>query len=823
MMRSIYLLFFSISFSVLYAQSTLTVTRSDNQKPIKGAAVSCNGRLLGRTNDKGVVSFTTKCPKVDVEIDNYIGDEVVVDKVMELALDRDNIKSNQIEGVTLTNQSDPRALEIIAKTFLKFKENSPNALDSYSYKSYEKMSFDLDEDSIKDYSRFMDARKDSLSQLTYHRLLPKKDKDRKDSIEGEQMMSVAKNSKLFLWERATEFLYSKKYGEKVNILDNRISGLKNPVYEMLALRSNRNKVPREILPENRSLYRYFLTDSIEIEGRMNYVIRFRQVDYRVPINRRKYNGYLYIDKDSYAIKKIESNSKVKSDGNITSVWIPINDKWFLKTENLKIKMGFAEFETVPKKPNETAAEKKARLDQVKKFGNYAYMKADYFDFKTPVELKASQFSGYTMSVQNTDGSLLKKYRTDSLSAREKLTYVKIDSLGKKYKLDRKVQVITALLRAKITVGMVDINPLQTKYNRYEGLRLGAGFKLNERFNQYVSPDIYLAYGFKDGGFKYGAGVDVRTTLNRNSFFRLEYFDDVAASGRYSQNLWSAKMTINNSGMSIRNDKYYKYDGFRLGYQVDLSNSLTLDVSGKKQNEESTYPYQFMGMTGKFENFSSLATIKFSPNSRNIMTPYGKYTYDQNFPEAFLNYEQGYKSLGGEFSYSRFDALLTHQFRSSWGTTLARVYGGYYVGKAPIWHTFEMGGLDANSGTGVFSNFSLTSYLGFATMTSGKYFNDKFAGYYVSHRIPWYFKSIGKSTSSFDVIYRGIAGDMKNPEYHVVENFSPLNHLYQEIGFEYNNFLSSRFNLAFFYRVGYYNTRNFKDNFGVQLKLKLLEF
>ncbi len=65
--------------------------------------------------------------------------------------------------------------------------------------------------------------------------------------------------------------------------------------------------------------------------------------------------------------------------------------------------------------------------------------------------------------------------------------------------------------------------------------------------------------------------------------------------------------------------------------------------------------------------------------------------------------------------------------------------------------------------------------------------------------------------------------MKNPEYHVVENFSPLNHLYLEIGFEYNNFLSSRFNLAFFYRVGYYATSNFKDNFGVQLKLKLLEF
>ncbi len=820
-MRSLCLLFFSFFFSILYSQSTLTVYTSDNQKPIKGAKVYCKNDFLGQTDERGIIVFTTKCPKVDVESENYIGDEVMVDKLMEVSLDRTNMKSTQIESVILTNASDPKALEIIDKTFRRFKDNSPNALESYSYKSYEKMSFDLDKDSIKDYSRFLEARKDSLSRIT-NRLLPKKEKEKKDSIEGEQMMSVARDSKLFLWERAMEFLYSKKYGEKINILDNRISGLKNPVYEMLALRSNRDKIPKEILPENRSLYRYFLTDSIEIEGRMNYVIRFRQVDYKVPVNRRKYNGYLYIDKDSYAIKKIESNSKVKSDGNITSVWIPIQNKWFLKTENLKIKMGTSEFETVQKKDHETSEEKKYRLSKIKKFGNYAYMKADYFDFQTPVDLKASQFNGYTMSVQNTDGSLLSNYRRDSLTNREKLTYTKIDSLGKKYALDRKVQILTALLRVNFTVGMVDISPLQTKYNRYEGFRLGATFKLNENFNKYISPDIYLAYGFKDRDWKYGAGIDFRTTLERNSFFRLEYFHDVDASGRFSQNKWNMKMTINNTGMSIQNDKYYKYDGFRLGYEIDLSNSLTLNVSAKKQNEESGFDYQFMNRSGKFENFSSLATIKFSPNSQNIMTPYGKYTFDQRFPEVYFNYEQGYKGLGGEFNYSRFDVLYTHQFRTVLGVTGTRAYGGYYLGKAPIWHLFEMGGLDSSREGGILSNFNFTTYLGFATMTSGRYFNDKFAGYFITHRIPWYFKSFGKNTSSFDFIYKGVIGDMKNPEYHQFD-FSPLNHLYQEVGLEYNNFLSSRFNLGLFYRVGYYSTSNFKDNFAIQLKLKLLEF
>ena len=817
----LYFTFFLFTTTFLFSQSKLKVYSSDNQKPIKGAKVYCNDKLLGHTDENGLLNFTTKCTKVDVEANQFIGDEVLVDKTMEIALDKESSKTRDIEAVTLTNESDPRALAILNKVFRSFKDNSPNALDSYSYKSYEKMSFDLDEDSIQDYTRFYNARQDSLSRVA-NRKLPKKEKEIKDSIEGEQMMGVARDSKLFLWERAMQFLYSKKYGEKTNILDNRISGLKNPVYEMLALRSNRDKIPREILPENRSLYRYFLTDSIEIDGRDNFVIRFRQVDYKVPVNRRKYNGYLYIDKETYAIKKIESNSKIKSDGSITSIWIPINNKWFLKSENLKIRMGSSTFSTVAKKNNETTEEKKERLDKVKKFGNYAYMKADYFDFETPVSLKSSQFNGYTMDVKNTDGSTLYRYRTDSLTTREKLTYTKIDSIGKKYKLDQKAKVITGLLRGKIRVGMIDINPLQTKYNRYEGFRLGAGFKLNERFNKYISPDVYLAYGFKDKGFKYGAGVDFRTTLERNSFFRLEYFNDVAASGRFNQNLWNFRMTIMNSGMSIQNDKYYKYEGFRAGYEVDLSNSLTLNVSAKRQKEEAIFDYAYRNKTGSFDNFSSLATIKFSPNSKNIMTPSGKYTFEQNFPEVYLNYEQGFKSLGGELNYSRFDILYIHQFRTILGVTGTRAYGGYFTGDAPVWHQFEMGGLDSSRENSIFSNFNLTTYLGFATMTSGKYFNDKFAGYYFTHRIPWYFKSIGKNTSSFDIVYKGIIGNMRNPEYHQFD-YSPLNHLYQEIGLENNNFLSTKFNLGLFYRVGYYNTSKFADNFAIQLKLKVLGF
>ena len=90
---------------------------------------------------------------------------------------------------------------------------------------------------------------------------------------------------------------------------------------MLSLRSNRNRIPREIRKENRSLYRYFLTDSIDIDGRKNYVIRFRDAGIKTAVQRRKYNGFIYVDAQTYGLKKIESNSHKKNEGSITSVWI----------------------------------------------------------------------------------------------------------------------------------------------------------------------------------------------------------------------------------------------------------------------------------------------------------------------------------------------------------------------------------------------------------------------------------------------------------------------------------------------------------------------
>ncbi len=483
-------------------------------------------------------------------------------------------KVTAIEGVVIEDKSDPKALEILKKVNQMFRENSPKTLDSYSYKSYEKISLDIDEDSISQYNKFFE-------ETGMFR-----EKRKKDSLNNISARKIFSKSKLFLWERAQEFLYSRQYGEKINILDNRISGLKQPIYEMIALQqSNRDKLPDQLKQENRGLYRFFLTDTLEMDGRKNFVIRFREVNFKNPDKKRKYNGAIYVDTETYGVKKIENFSKNKNDGIITSTWIFFHNRWFLAHETVKLKMSNMKLE------EEDAQHSDEKPDRNKKqtFGTYAFLTSRYFDYQSPAENSPEDFKGYTFSVKNIRGNTLDRYRTDPLTEREKNTYKTIDSLGRRYNIDSKAQILSGLLNGQIRVGAVDFAVDEiVNYNLYEGFRVGLKAKLNENFSPYFSPDYTFAYGFKDDKWKYRIGLDMKTTLEKDSYFRVEYYDDVTASGEFSRRLWNFKMRMANYGNNLNNDRYYHYRGASVSYLNDVTNGLTLVFAARRNLEEALF-------------------------------------------------------------------------------------------------------------------------------------------------------------------------------------------------------------------------------------------
>lgn len=702
----------------------------------------------------------------------------------------------------LEQKSDKKALEILDKVLANFNQNSLKSLPNYRFKSYEKLSVDINPDSIESYNESLQEAAKAFDKVRWLRKKYKPDT-------ALTIKKVFANSKLFLWERVFEHLYSQKYGEKKIILDNTVAGLEKPLHEMLLIHTNRDKIPKEIHRENRNIYRYFLTDTLMIEGRESYVIRFREVTYRKAIKKRLYNGYLYIDAQTYGIKKIESNSKIPEQGKLTSVWKIVDGKWFLHTETLKTKLSSIKLQTDPNTDKNQA---------LQKFRMYGFVEAHYFDFDTQTKPQKEEYGGYYYQIARADGSKMNEYRPLPLNEREKNTFPTLNTLSEKYQIERKLNGLAGLFRANFRTGIIDWDLMRIiNYNEHEGLRLGAGAKLNEVFHSKISPDAYIGYGFKDKTYKFGLGVDYRLSQNRTSLLRASYHDDVTSAGRFSETLWDAIMKMNNAGIDMNNKHMYNIKAAIVSYEYDPTNAITLKTTIAKQWETLHQPYNFAEQGNNFQNFRTILSIKYAPFYQNVMTRQGKFNVEKRYPEVFINFEKAWQAMGGEFEYSKVDFLANHIFESRWGTTGLRLYGGALFGKAPLWHHFTMNGL---SGAGL--NFTLLSYLGFATMPSGKYYSDKFIGQYFTQTLPWYFKSIGQNTSSISIIHRSIIGDMRHPELHPID-FEKLNHLYQEVGIEWNNFLSSWFNLGVFYRVGHYHTPKFSDNIGIQLKFRLLGF
>ena len=809
--------FLLLTFTLCFGQNQLKVINKNNHKPISGAEVYCNDDLIGKTNSEGTITFSTKCKSVDIFANNFDDATIVVKKTGEIQLIPSTEKTNRIDRIVISAKSDPKALKLLEEYDKHQKENSPRSLDSYDFNSYSKFSIDVDRDSIDVYKNFLAVRKDSLAKVEtkdYKQTASKK----KDSLTQEDFINASENSQMFLWEKAAEHKFSKKYGEKTTILDNRMSGFKNPIYEALVLNiSNLDKIPKQLKPENRKLYYFYLSDTLQIDGCETYVLKFKEITDKKKQNLRKYNGKIYIDSQTYALKKYESISKKANEGSIVSVWKPVANKWFLDHEDIRIKIGGQSFNTSKKdsiKPGEKPKYNKRNFD------NFLYVKNRFFDFKTNVDLKSSEFNGYTLEVKNSDGKLLDKYRTDTLTKRESATYTQIDKFVEKHNFEKKVSFFTQLMRGNLRYKMFDFDLTKfLNYNNYEGFRLGMGVKLNENFNKTFSPDAYFGYGFKDHTWKYGLGLDVKLSDKRTSVFRVEYLDDVFPAGRFSNNLWSMREKLGDLSLDLHNSTFYRNQKFGASFLYDISNSLTMRISANKEKQTALFDYQYKDLGNSFENFSTTLSLKYAPNDKSMMTPSGKLTYEKRFPQFYANYEQGINAFGGNLSYSKVDVMAVHQFRTKLGFTNLKLWGGISSGDTPIWKDFEIAGQTAKSIDHWYSPISSPTNLGFATMPSGTYFANQFVAFKVSQNLPFRFRTIGKRYSSLEVEYQAAIGNMKNRTDHQF-NFQVLDHFYQEAGVMWNRFLGRSWSLGLSYRLGYYQTPTFKDNIGIKIKFNL---
>lgn len=168
-------------------------------------------------------------------------------------------------------------------------------------------------------------------------------------------------------------------------------------------------------------------------------------------------------------------------------------------------------------------------------------------------------------------------RSEPLTAWEQRTYRTIDSLGRKAKLDARMRLLTAAASGMLPLGPIDLDLASiVDYNRYEGIRLGAGLYTHPRLLRGTTLGGHVAYGFSDKAVKYGGRADVLLHRGTDLHLRLSYMHDLQESGSV-RNMPDAPLGLRNLYRTINLQMYDMVDEARADLLLRPARGLRLRI------------------------------------------------------------------------------------------------------------------------------------------------------------------------------------------------------------------------------------------------------
>jgi len=368
--------------------------------------------------------------------------------------------------------------------------------------------------------------------------------------------------------------------EKEVILANRISGidpdnfmrqyagsylLKTNFYKSTMTLFNLD-VPSPAAAYGQLFYNYFLVDSLEMDGRKSYCLRFHP---KRGVTSPTFDGELYIDAEDYAIRSAHVALSKGSNVNwIRHINIDTENRrteergWFPKEEKLFIDFSIAVSDS----------------SKIISFMGNRELHYDEPDNRPmPREALESPDVVVTSKVVDIDEDVWEASRPVPLSPREQGIYTMVDEIKQKRAFKAWYMVFRTLI-----VGYgegehteVAFGPwAQTvKYNATEGWHVGGGFRTTKFFSPCVRATGWAGYGFRDHLVKGGGSLEY--TIRRDKWRKLSLAGDYDYKQLGQGSAGLAQPNVVNSLLSGRyGDKQTLIRNLSLTYEHEFSNVFT---------------------------------------------------------------------------------------------------------------------------------------------------------------------------------------------------------------------------------------------------------
>jgi hypothetical protein len=568
-------------------------------------------------------------------------------------------------------------------------------------------------------------------------------------------------------------------------------------------------------------YRFLIEDTIVNGLDTTLLIKFTP---KPKSNFKAMKGVLYIYKNKYVLSNVIAEPVVenKKDNRvkIQQLYSRVDSgHWFPKQLNAEIIFGGVEI-----------GEEKTSIT-----GSRAVVKCvskTYIDevvFDTVFKIKNKNVTVLTeRNYEKQKEEDWFKYRNDSLNEKEKATYTKIDSIGQKMNLDKKIKLYKVLTTGKLPLGYVDLELSRLmKLNEYEGLRLGAGLSTSERLSRWFNVGGFGGYGFRDKEWKYGGYAQINYQGQVDRFLKIEASRDLKETagtnflGKQNGGLLSTERVRDvlvsqmDKGAIVKGSwQHIFYNSLRTNIYYTIVQHESPSGWLIKASDETVMLHQQL-----FTFHETGLQVRWQPYEKFIESLGQWVSLGSAWPIIYLNVSKGLtntiQSYKGEWDYTKVDLQIDGLWRFKIKGQIAYQFqAGKVIGDVP--YTLRYNNKGSRNQT---SRVSVEKT--FETMFMNEFISDEYAAIFLSYNTGRILPQNDYSNPTLEFCHHYGIGNFKqnNLQRLTYIELNDMSKGFTEVGMRiksiYKSGISS-FGIGVFYRYGNYAYQESKRNMAAKL-------
>lgn len=549
------------------------------------------------------------------------------------------------------------------------------------------------------------------------------------------------------------------------------------------------EIPSPLSSSGFTYYNYYLVDSLAIEGRKTYKVRFHPSKW---VSSPTFDGEMSLDAGDYALRSI--HARLKKGGNVNWVRdlaIDVENKrlgdslWFYKQDRMYVDFSLT------------------MRDSSKMVTFLGNRQIDYSDpeFTTTFRDDAKAQVQAGKDVINNDEAYWSAARPYPLSEKEQGIYNMVDSI-KNVPLYKDIYALADMvINGYLNTKYVGFGPYSSLYsfNVLEGSRVQLGARTTKKLSRKVRLMGYGAYGFKDRMFKGGGTVEYMFNNQPTSKLALSYVHDVMQLGKGSSVygggnvITSVLSKVNSQKMSLVND-------YALSFQKEWTQNLNTIVALESRRIFSNPFVPMVSPDGKIFNSvgynQAHLQARISKEEIVTRTPFEKHYVYSKYPVVTIDLFASMKGIGkNEYTYFRPELSVAYTLTlPPLGVSKFNFNAGTVVGTVP----YPMLKIHEGNGTYTFSkdSFACMDYYEFASdLWTTLFWEHNFKGFFLGKipllkRLQW--REVFSLRAAYGTVRRENNGIAGAPEFGAVmyfpEKMNKLNRPYVEMGVGVTNIL-----------------------------------